>query len=164
MNKAVFFDRDNTLVIDKNYMHKVSDLKFYTDTFSALKTVQDKGYKLFIVTNQSGIGRGYFEVKEMEIFHAAVLAEFKKNDICIEDINHCPHSPDDNCDCRKPHPKMILELAHKHKIDLSQSYMIGDKVIDGECGLNAGCTGVLLKVKDSRFKSYDNLSDFADSL
>jgi D-glycero-D-manno-heptose 1,7-bisphosphate phosphatase len=164
MNKAVFFDRDNTLVVDKNYMHKVTDLKFYDDTFSALKLIQNKGYKIFIVTNQSGIGRGYFKIKDMELFHRALLSELSKNDINIEDINFCPHAPKDNCDCRKPHPKMILDLAQKHKIDLSKSYMIGDKVIDGECGLNAGCTGILLKAKDSRFKSFENLSDFADFL
>jgi D-glycero-D-manno-heptose 1,7-bisphosphate phosphatase len=164
MDKAVFFDRDNTLVLDKNYMHKVEDLKFYDDTFSALKSIQDKGFKLFIVTNQSGIGRGYFKVEDMKVFHSAMLTELNKHNIKIEDINHCPHSPDDKCDCRKPHPKMILDLSKDYNIDLSKSYMIGDKLIDAECGHNSGCTGVLLKIKDSRFKSYDNLSDFACSL
>lgn len=164
MDKAVFFDRDNTLVIDVNYMHKVEDLKFYDDTFSALKLIQSKGFKLFIVTNQSGIGRGYFEVKDMEMFHSALLKELKANDIEIIDIAHCPHSPDDGCDCRKPHPKMILDLAKRHKVDLANSFMIGDKVIDAECGLNAGCTGIILKKQDPRFKSYENLTEFAESL
>lgn len=164
MVKAVFFDRDNTLVIDTNYMHKVEDLKFFPDTFSALKKIQDKGYKLFIVTNQSGIGRGYFKVSDMEKFHNALLSELAKNQIKIEDIHYCPHAPEDKCDCRKPHPKMLLELAEKHQIDLSASYMVGDKVIDAECGFNANANGILIKKTDSRFESFNSLTEFADFL
>ena len=164
MNKAVFFDRDNTLVIDKNYMHKVEDLKFFPDTFSALKLIQDKGYKLFIVTNQSGIGRGYFNVEDMHAFHKELLKELKKENINIEDIHFCPHSPEDNCDCRKPHPKMLLELAAKHNIDMENSFMIGDKVIDAECGIDAKCTGILLGKEDSRFRSFKTLTEFAEFL
>lgn len=164
MNKAVFFDRDNTLIIDKNYMHKVEDLKFFPDTFSALKIIQDKDFKLFIVTNQSGIGRGFFTEKDMHIFHQELLSQFSQNHINIEEIVFCPHSPEDHCDCRKPSPKLINQLIDKYEIDSSISYMIGDKLIDAEAGKNANCNGVLIYKQSEEFQSFSTLTDFANFL
>lgn len=164
MNKAVFFDRDNTLIIDKNYMHKVEDLKFFPDTFSALKIIQDKDFKLFIVTNQSGIGRGFFTEKDMHIFHQELLSQFSQNHINIEEIVFCPHSPEDHCDCRKPSPKLINQLIDKYEIDSSNSYMIGDKLIDAEAGKNANCNGVLIYKQSDEFQSFSTLTDFANFL
>ena len=163
--KAVFFDRDNTLIKDKNYMHKVSDLMFYDDTFSALKLIQSKGYKLFIITNQSGIGRGFFTEDQMNIFHKAMLEAFSENDIHFMAIKHCPHSPDDNCDCRKPSPKMIKECIDQYDIDTKSSFMIGDKAIDAQCGENSGLFGVTLNCKkESSFKNFTSLTEFAQSI
>ena len=163
-SKAIFFDRDNTLIIDSNYMHKLEDLRFYDDTFSALKKIQNKGYLLFIVTNQSGIGRGYFTVQQMQQFNQLMLNKLSEQEIEIKDIVFCPHAPEDNCDCRKPSPKLINDLIEKYNIDKETSFMVGDKLSDAEAGSNAGIKGILIKKEDERFKTFQNLTEFADSL
>lgn len=163
-SKAIFFDRDNTLIIDSNYMHKIEDLSFYQDTFTALKNIQDKGHMLFIVTNQSGIGRGYFSEEQMHTFNNHMLSKLNEQGINIKEIVFCPHTPEDECDCRKPSPKLINELIDRYNIDKSKSYMLGDKLSDAEAGLNAGIKGVLLNKKDDRFEDFISLTDFANSL
>lgn len=142
--KAVFFDRDGTLIVDKHYLSDPKDIVYFGDTFSALKELQKRGYELFIVTNQSGIGRGYFTLEQMHQVHAQMLKDFKNHDITISDIAFCPHAPKDQCDCRKPHPKMLLKLCQEHEVDPKKSFMVGDKEIDQECGENAGMTGLLV--------------------
>lgn len=137
-SKAIFFDRDDTLLHDESYMYKPEQLSFINGTFEALRILQDKGYLLFIVTNQSGIGRGYFEEKDMHHFHKHMLEKLISENINIQEIVFCPHSPEDNCDCRKPSPKLINELCEKYNIDKSQSYMVGDKDSDIKAGENAG--------------------------
>lgn len=163
--KVIFFDRDNTLIIDKNYMHDPEDLKFYEDSFSALKTMKSKGYEFIIITNQSGVGRGIFSIGQMHQFNSAMIDEFKKNDITFLDLKFCPHSPEDGCKCRKPSPNMINECLAIYDIDKSQSYMIGDKVIDAKCGETAGVNGVTLNCKKtSKYKDFSSLTEFAKSL
>ena len=154
--KAVFFDRDNTLIIDSGYMYQPEQLKFFDDTFSVLKRLQDLGFILFIVTNQSGIGRGYYTEDQMHVFNANMLKVLKENDIEIKDIVHCPHAPDDNCSCRKPSPELIDNLCQKYQIDKSKSYMVGDKDSDLESGENAKMKGLKL--------APGHLSDFLDLL
>tara|TARA_Y100000385_G_C13000109_1_gene596786 strand:+ start:497 stop:994 length:498 start_codon:yes stop_codon:yes gene_type:complete len=163
-SKAVFFDRDNTLIIDSDYMHKIEDFKLYPDTISALKTIQSKNYKIFIITNQSGVGRGYFSIDKMHAFNDHMLNEFKKHNIEISDLVFCPHAPDDCCDCRKPQPKLINELIHKYNIDKSNSFMVGDKLSDAQTGLNAGVTGILLNKKSDNFKTFTSLTELANFL
>ncbi len=135
--KAIFFDRDDTLLIDWGYMYKVEDLVFISDTFSVLKELQDKDYLLFIVTNQSGIGRGFFQESDMHKFHEAMLKELTAEGIKIQEIVFCPHSPEDKCDCRKPSPRLLNELCEKYDIDKSLSYMVGDKQSDVDAGKSA---------------------------
>ena len=141
-NKAVFFDRDDTLLIDTNYMHKIEDLKYIDGVFDVLQEVQRRGYLIFIITNQSGIGRGYFQEEQMHKFHEKMLEGFSAHQIEIKDIVFCPHSPEDNCDCRKPSPKLINQLCTKYQIDTSKSFMVGDKVSDVKAGENAGMTSI----------------------
>lgn len=145
-NKAVFFDRDDTLIKDENYMHKPEQLQFFPDTFKTLKTLQDRDYLLFIVTNQSGIGRGYFSEDQMHIFHEHMLSELEKENIKISKIVFCPHAPDDGCDCRKPSPKLINQLIAEFDIDTDLSYMVGDKKSDVEAGQNAKLTSIGINV------------------
>ena len=104
--KAIFFDRDNTLIRDKAYMYKVEDLEFFDESFRVLQTLQAKGYLLFIITNQSGIGRGMFSEADMHNFHENMLLKLEEQGIKIQEIAYCPHAPDDGCDCRKPSPKL----------------------------------------------------------
>jgi D-glycero-D-manno-heptose 1,7-bisphosphate phosphatase len=142
--KAVFFDRDDTLIVDSGYMHKPKDLKFFPDTFSVLQELQRRGYLLFIVTNQSGIGRGYFSEEDMHKFNQHMLEQLAQQNIKISEIVFCPHAPEDNCDCRKPKPKLINQLCDKYQIDKSLSFMVGDKDSDVGAGVGAGVGGYKL--------------------
>lgn len=142
--KAIFFDRDDTLIKDKGYMYKTSDLSYFPNTIQTLKTLLEQNYLLFIVTNQSGVGRGYFNIDQMHNFNSFLLEDLEQKEIKIQDLAFCPHSPEDNCECRKPHPKMILDLVEKHQIDKSASFMFGDKKSDLEAGKNAGVNSFLI--------------------
>jgi D,D-heptose 1,7-bisphosphate phosphatase len=138
LNKAIFFDRDDTLIIDTGYMYKLEDLKFFPETFSVLKELQAKGYLLFIVTNQSGIGRGYYTEEDMHKFNNNMLSVLSEQGISIKELVFCPHSPEQKCDCRKPSPKLLNQLCEKYNIDRANSYMIGDKESDVGAGQAAG--------------------------
>lgn len=144
--KAVFFDRDNTLIIDSHYMHDIKDLKFYPETFNVLQVLRDRGYEFFIISNQSGIGRGYFTEDQLQLFHAAMLAEFSKHGISFQKVAYCPHAPSENCDCRKPKPKILLELIKDYGVDPDHAFMVGDRDSDYQCGINAGIKSI--KIKD----------------
>ena len=161
-NKAVFFDRDGCLIVDKHYLHDPSQLEYFDDTFYALKKIQDHGHKIFIVTNQSGIGRGFFTVDQMQAVHEQMLKDFKDQGIDITEVTFCPHTPTDECDCRKPHPKMINDLCVKYQLDKNLCFMIGDKKSDAECGKNASITGCLIYKNSHHYPSFESLSKFAD--
>lgn len=146
--KAIFFDRDDTLIIDQGYMYKTSDLNYFPDTIETLKSLTEQGYLLFIVTNQSGVGRGYFSIDQMHKFNENLIQDLKSKKVIIQDIAFCPHAPDDGCVCRKPRPKMILDLCQKYNIDQSQSFMFGDKQSDLEAGENAKLKSFILHGND----------------
>jgi len=135
--KAAFLDRDGVINIDKSYVHKVEDFEFIDGVFEALKFLQDRGYLLIVVTNQSGIGRGYYSEEDFQILTSYMLKELKKNGIDIAKVYHCPHSPDAKCECRKPAPKMLLDAKKEFDIDMQNSIMIGDKKSDIQVGKNA---------------------------
>ena len=141
-------------------------MEYFPDTLKALKELQKLGYELFIVTNQSGVGRAYFSLENVYVIHRQLQNDLRESKIApFKDFAICPHSPDDNCECRKPSPKMILDLMEKYHIDPDQSYMIGDKVIDAECGRNAGIQGILVRhPHKSDFPFFKTLLDFVNSL
>ena len=147
-NKAVFFDRDDTLIKDVGYMFDPEDLKYFPRTIETLKVLAENNFELFIVTNQSGVGRGYFTLDQMHKFNDHLQEDLKKQGIEIKDIAFCPHSPEDNCGCRKPLPKMILDLCSKHNIDRDQSFMFGDKDSDLKAGENAGLKSFKIHGRD----------------
>ena len=140
--KAIFFDRDNTLIEDKGYMFNPDDLKFFPDTIEVLNHLQQQGFMLFIVTNQSGIGRGYFTEENMHEFNDHMISELLKYGINIQEIVFCPHTPNDKCMCRKPSPKLINNLCDQYSINKSLSYMVGDKQSDVDAAINAGVNPV----------------------
>ena len=142
MRKAVLIDRDGVLVEDVGYHHKIEDFKLIPNVIEGLKLLKD--YLLIIVTNQSGIGRGYYTLKDFENFNNHLLKELKKHGIKIEKTYVCPHKPEDSCKCRKPSPKLIKDAAKEFEIDLSKSYMIGEMKRDIEMGHNAGCKSILV--------------------
>ena len=142
--KAVFLDRDGVINIDKGYVYKIENFEFVDGVFEALEYLQKLKYKLFIITNQSGIGRGYYSMDDFQKLTYFMLNKFKKSDIKIEDVQFCPHSPDDNCKCRKPQTKMVENILKKYDIELEKSWLIGDKESDILCAINAGIKNTIL--------------------
>ncbi len=143
-NRAIFLDRDGTIAIDVPYCRRPEDLKLFPNTAKAIKLLNEHGYKVIVVTNQSGVARGYFNEETLDRIHQKMRRELAEEGACLEGIYYCPHHPDDNCECRKPKPKMILQAAKEHDIDLEQSFMVGDTAMDIKAGQNAGCRTVLL--------------------
>ena len=128
--KALFLDRDGIVNIDHGYVSKIEDFEFTEGIFDLLKLFHKKGYQLFVVTNQSGIGRGYYTQEAFFNLTEWMVSEFKKRDIEIVSVHHCPHAPEVNCNCRKPKTGMIDEILSQNEIDLENSWMIGDKQSD----------------------------------
>ena len=143
-NRAVFLDRDGTIAIDVPYCRRPEDFKLFPNIARAIKLLDEHGYKVIIITNQSGVARGYFDEDTLDRIHQKMQRELAERGACIDGIYYCPHHPDDDCECRKPKPKMILQAAKEHDIDLKQSFMVGDMPMDVQVGQNAGCRTVLL--------------------
>lgn len=138
MNRAIFLDRDGTLNVDKNYLSNPAELIIIPGTSDALRRLMQAGYRLFIVTNQSGIGRGYYTLADMHAVNEKLCAELAREGIHFEKIYYAPEAPEEPSRGRKPSPQFLFDARDEFGIDLSQSYMIGDKIIDLECGWNAG--------------------------
>ena len=143
-NKAVFLDRDGTVIFEKPgvYLADPKKVRLYKNTLAGLKKLYQAGYKLFIVSNQSGIGRGYFSEDTMLAVMASMLKKLKG--VKIEGISYCPHAPNENCNCRKPLPKMGKQIIKGYKLDPKKCFMIGDKKSDMEFASNIGAEGVLV--------------------
>ncbi|MGK7933107.1 MAG: D-glycero-alpha-D-manno-heptose-1,7-bisphosphate 7-phosphatase [Microcystaceae cyanobacterium] len=142
--KALFLDRDGVLIEYIPYLGRPEQVKLPLNAGIALKQWQDQGYKLIIITNQSGIGRGYFSLEDVKAIHQRVRDDYAKYGVFFTDIMICPHHPEEGCLCRKPSPYLLLKAAKHHKIDISQSFFIGDAPSDLECAIKAGCQPVLL--------------------
>jgi len=142
--KALFLDRDGVVIDYIPYLSTPEQVKIPQDAPIALKQWQDQGYRLVIVTNQSGISRGYFSFEDVMAIHQELIAKYAHFGVYFSDILICPHQPSDNCLCRKPSPFLIKTYAQNHGIDLSQSFFIGDAPSDIECAINAPCQPVLL--------------------
>ncbi len=150
MIKAVFLDRDGTLIYEKPgvYLSRPQQVRLYKSTKPALELLSKSGFTLFIVSNQSGIGRGYFTAREVNAVHEHLRRLLRP--VHIEEIVFCPHAPDEHCVCRKPQPKMGLDLIKKYHIDATQSYMIGDKKADVEFGNALGCKTILVTTANGK--------------
>lgn len=147
MIKALFLDRDGIINYDFGYVYKIEDFKFNDGIFSFCKLMQNKGYKIFVVTNQSGIARGLFKEEDFLKLTNWMIEEFKKEKIIIEDFKYCPDL-DSKSPCRKPKSKMFIDLIGKHNIDPSKSISVGDKEADIIAAKNAGIkTNFLIKTK-----------------
>jgi len=144
MNRAVFLDRDGTINEERHYLHRPEDVVIFPGAGKALKRLQDGGFKLFIVSNQSGVGRGYFTLADVDSVNQRVQAELGKDGVHFERIYIAPEAPDKPSHGRKPSPAFLLDAGREFALDLAQSYMIGDKLIDLESGWNAGVKKSLL--------------------
>ncbi len=144
MNKAVFLDRDGIINVDKSYLYRVEDFEFCDGIFDSLKHFQKLGYMLIVVTNQSGIGRGYYSENDFQKLTSWMVQELQNQGITISQVYHCPHDPQENCTCRKPKIGMFEKALKEFGIDMKNSWMIGDKSSDMEAAINANIPNTIL--------------------
>ena len=142
--KVVFLDRDGVINKEVGYLHKIKDFQFIDGVFKACMYLQTLDYQLIIVTNQSGISRGYYSEDEFHAVNNWMLEQFSARDVDVLDVFFCPHEPEDGCSCRKPKPGMLLTAKEKHDIDMSKSWMIGDKEADVSAANAAGINNTIL--------------------
>lgn len=152
MTKAIFLDRDG--VINDGtlyYTYKIEDFHFNEGIFDGLRLLRDAGFIFIVITNQAGIAKGEYTKEDVEILHAYMCEEFKKEGIIITDVFYCPHYPDISgpCECRKPGTKMIDDAVEKYDIDRSQSFLIGDGSRDIEAATKAGIVGIKINKNES---------------
>lgn len=161
MNKAVFLDRDGTINVDKEYVISIDDLEFLPNAVKGLKKIQELGYKLIIITNQSGIGRGYYSEEGYKNLMKELYARLRKSRIIIEADYYCPHLPELDCVCRKPKTQMIKKAIQDHSINVDKSFFIGDKTADILAGKNMGLKTILvLTGKAGKDNKYSVKPDF----
>jgi D-glycero-D-manno-heptose 1,7-bisphosphate phosphatase len=142
--KAIFLDRDGVINKEKNYLYKKEDFEFINGVFETCRYFQKLGYQLIVVTNQSGIARGYYQEEDFHSITQWMLEQFTNQGIKILDVFFCPHGPKSSCNCRKPKPGMLLDAKEKHNIDLENSWMIGDKEADVDAANAAGIENTIL--------------------
>jgi D-glycero-D-manno-heptose 1,7-bisphosphate phosphatase len=145
MKKGVFLDRDGTIIRDVVYLSDPKRIEFFEESYEAIKRLNDKDFLVFIVTNQSGVARGFVTEEMVRHLNMLVIDDVKSHGALILDAAYCPHPVAGGCQCRKPNPGMILELSRKHDIDLKNSWMVGDRMSDVLAGENAGARGILLQ-------------------
>jgi D-glycero-D-manno-heptose 1,7-bisphosphate phosphatase len=136
-HKALFLDRDGIINIDHGYTYQISSFTFVPGIFSLASLFQSKGYQIFVVTNQSGSGRGYYTLYDFEKLTEWMIKQFDHKGISIKKVFYCPHTPEDNCSCRKPKIGMIEQALEEFEIDLAHSWIIGDKQSDINLAHNA---------------------------
>jgi len=142
--KAVFIDRDGVTNKEVGYLHKIKDFKFIDGVFDACLYLQNLGYHLIIVTNQSGISRGYYSENDFHVVNNWMLEQFSHQDIKFLDVFFCPHGPESTCNCRKPQPGMFIQANDKHDIDMNNSWMVGDKEADIQAANAAGINNTII--------------------
>jgi len=143
-NKAVFLDRDGTIARDVHYCRRPEDFEILPTVPQAIKLLNENGFKVIVVTNQSGIARGYFTEEILTQIHEKMRDELAKYGARVDAIYYCPHHPDDGCECRKPGTALFLRAAREHGIDLRSSYVVGDMQMDIDAGKALGCKTVLV--------------------
>ena len=166
--KTIFLDRDGVINKDIGYLHKIKDFKFMEGIFDVCLFFLRLDYQIIIVSNQSGIARGYYTEDDYKKLTQWMLNKFLINDISILDAFHCPHGPDSDCNCRKPMPGMLIKARDKFDIDMNMSWLIGDKETDIEAANLAGISNTILVrsgqlVNESKSKSKFIIKSIKDS-
>jgi D-glycero-D-manno-heptose 1,7-bisphosphate phosphatase len=148
---AVFFDRDGTLIVDQDYLSDPDDVQLIPGSAEAIRCLKDTGYRVFVVSNQSGVARGYFTEASVRRVTARLKKILADQGAKLDGYFHCPHHPEGtvaryrkNCRCRKPGPGMVEQAAARHPLDLKHSYIVGDKLDDLRTASKAHLAGGLL--------------------
>ena len=163
--KTIFLDRDGVINKEINYLFKIEDFEFIDGVFESCIFFQDLNYQIIIVSNQSGIARGYFNETDYHILTKWMVEQFKAKGVSILDTYYCPHFPESSCNCRKPKPGMFLKAIEKHNIDPMMSWMIGDKETDIEAANLAGIKNtILVRSGHSINESKSNAKFIIDSI
>jgi D-glycero-D-manno-heptose 1,7-bisphosphate phosphatase len=170
--KAVLLDRDGVLNFDKGYTFRLADLALLPGVAEGLKSLQEKGFVLLVITNQSGVARGYYSLNDVAEFNAALSeAVWDDSGAKISQFYVCPHHPDGSvakyschCECRKPGTKLVFDAASDWNIDLKESWFVGDKMSDVECGLAAGTKTILISNKTGDQSSGPIAENFAKAV
>lgn len=179
--KVAFLDRDGVINYEKKYVHQISDFEFINGSIEALRNIVSLDFSIIIVTNQSGIGRGYYSLEQYESLTKWYLTQLRERGVGILDVLHCPHVPIGGqgisrtlCNCRKPKPGLIERACRQYPINLNKSFMVGDKVSDVLCAKNAGLersalvrSGHLLDEEDIKVRNvpiFDHLFQFSEAL
>jgi len=142
--RAVFLDRDGTIAKDVPYCSRVEDFDILDSVAQAIRLLNEQSFKVIVITNQSGIARGRFTQQTLALIHQRMQEELAEHGARVNGIFVCPHHPDEECECRKPKPALILQAAEEMGIELRLSYMVGDAPKDIEAGSSAGCKTVLV--------------------
>lgn len=149
--RAVFLDRDGTINEEKDYLHRIEDFAFIPGVPAAIRRLKEAGFLVIVVTNQSGVGRGYYSMEDVDRLHRHLQDKLAESGTAVDAFYVCPHHPTEgvghflrDCDCRKGRPGMLLQAAAEHGIDLERSFMVGDKAADIEAGEEAGCRSMLV--------------------
>lgn len=144
MKKALFLDRDGVINIDYGHVFTIKNFHFIKGIFELCNYFQNEGYIIIVITNQAGIGKGLYSLKEFKKINNWMIKQFKKKGIIISRTYYCPHVPEDHCNCRKPSPGMLIEAIKEYNIDVTRSYLIGDKDSDIIAAISAGIKNTIL--------------------
>ena len=142
--KTVFLDRDGTIAMDVNYCSKPEDFELLLGVAEAIHLLNTEGFQVVVITNQSGIARGYFTVEVLAQIHNKMRAELARYGAHVDAIYYCPHHPDECCECRKPKTGLFQQAARELDLDLSRSFMVGDTQMDIGAGKALGCRTILV--------------------
>lgn len=159
MTKALFLDRDGVVNVEKNYLHKIEDFELMDGIVEVCRDYQEKGYRIIIVTNQSGIARGMYSEEDFQLLSRWMTEHFAELGITIDRIYHCPHHEEISgvCECRKPEPGMFLEAQRDFGLDMAASVMIGDNERDIEAARRAGVGTNILLSEEARTSEADRI-------
>jgi D-glycero-D-manno-heptose 1,7-bisphosphate phosphatase len=177
MHRAVFMDRDGTISEEIGYMYHAGLYKVFSWSGPAIRKINESDMKAVVITNQSGVGRGYFDEASVEQVHGVLRSELAAHHAKLDAIYACIHHPEAGCDCRKPNSGMLLKARDEMNIDLTQSFVIGDKYLDVGTAHNVGAKGILVltgygQKEREKYKSgkcqpdliADNLMDAVDAI
>ena len=163
--KAIFLDRDGIINKDLGYVCRQEDFIFVRGIFKVLKKLVSMGFIIIVITNQSGIGRGYYKLSDFQELTSWMLKKFSKRGVLITDVLYCPHAPTEGCDCRKPSPYLFHKAKNLYDIDFEKSWMIGDKITDIESATSAGVAKTILvnNTSEEKLPSYV-ISDISECI